>query len=577
MSGVVTDKSAVAVDRLSTRRIDEMVYIGNVAGLVNNQIINIHPVTRLDKNPAQLGSVVMAEQMGRMASRWVEKKDDIAGVETWAKLNGVTSTISSRDISLIENQRNFRKVMDVGVMKAPTEISDEDTKIAVTGLGIESINMVSNAEFSGAYAGYILYPPVGKHIYIAPTGRISTFLSMKYGGSANPVEVYVYSDDGGKTWAWYRIDLSTENSQEQGSFCADYYGNLHFVWRETIDANDKRIRYRKWTAATGGFGSIVTVSAPTGVLTVCPVIQPTPLGDTVEIVWGSDGYADDASYFQLLIREVLADGSLGTLYQLTTDGAALHRYIYFSFDYDSQGYRHIIAIAKNHATEPDPGNIWYIRQTSGGWQAKALVNSDAGDANLAHYVSNIVINKNDEVFIVYDIGTFDVTAKNPLYIKKISGGTIGSRTLVEAGDPGVGGSIPQIQLDDDDRICIIYGSNTAPDTYSMRIVSRNLSEIGSRKIIYTLPAGQEMSYIHIPWSVPPNIQGVNPNVPLQGMVMIIAKYASATPEKADIQIHYSDGAVFGATPTPSKISTHSYNIRGIVSRSKFNNGFNPVI
>jgi len=74
MSGVVTDKSPVAVDRLSTRRIDEMVYIGNVAGLVNNQIINIHPVTRLDKNPAQLGSVVMAEQMGRMASRWVEKK-----------------------------------------------------------------------------------------------------------------------------------------------------------------------------------------------------------------------------------------------------------------------------------------------------------------------------------------------------------------------------------------------------------------------------------------------------------------------------------------------------------------------
>jgi len=86
-----------------------------------------------------------------------------------------------------------------------------------------------------------------------------------------------------------------------------------------------------------------------------------------------------------------------------------------------------------------------------------------------------------------------------------------------------------------------------------------------------------MSYFHIPWSIPPNVQGVNPNVPLQGMTMIMAKYNSATPEKVDIMIHHTGNSVFGAPATPTKILTKSYNIRGIASRTKFNAGFNPVI
>lgn len=575
--GVVAARSAGKVDKLSTRRIDETLYIGNVSGLARNQIINIHPVTRLEKNPAQLMATVMADPIGSMVGKWVEKKSGISGVQTWAKLEGITSSISSRDIMLLESSKDFRKVRDVGVFKTPGEIMNEDTKIATTGLGIQSITVATNVEYDGTYGGYSLYPPVGKHIYISPEGRIGLFVAMRYGGTLVPVEVYVYSDDGGKTWTWYRIDLSTSNPQTQGSFCADAYGNLHFVWREELSPVDKIIRYRKYNAATKTFGSAQTVSVATGVMVICPMIQPTPMGDSVEIMWESEGYASDARYPQLLIREVKADETLGTLYQLTTDGTATHRYIYHSFDYDSQGYRHIMAIAKCDAVNPDLGNLWYIRQTSDGWQPKVALNTDAGDVNALHFMSNILINRHDEVYCAYDIGPFDYVSKLPLYIKQIKDGVIGPKVTVEAGNPSPGGTIPSIQADSDGRICVVYASNTAPDTYSIRSLNRALTEVGTRTIIYTIAAGYEMSYFHIPWSIPPNVQGVNPNVPLQGMTMVMAKYNSATPEKADIQIHHTGNSVFGAPATPSKILTKSYNIRGIASRTKFNAGFNPVI
>jgi hypothetical protein len=575
--GVVAARSAGKVDKLSTRRIDETQYIGNVSGLARNQIINIHPVTLMEKNPAQIMSMIMADPIGQMIGKWVEKKSGISGVQTWAKLAGITSSVSSRDIMLLESSKDFRKVRDVGVFKTPGEIMNEDTKIATTGLGIQSITVATNVEYDGTYGGYSLYPTVGKHIYISPEGRIGLFVSMRYGGTLVPVEVYIYSDDGGKTWTWYRIDLSTSNPQTQGSFCADIYGNLHFVWREELSAADKRIRYRKYNATTKTFGSIQTVSAATGVVAICPVIQPTPIGNSVEILWGSDGYASDVNYPQLLIREVNADETLGTLYQLTTDGNITHRYIYYSFDYDSLGYRHIMAIAKCDTVNPDLGNIWYIRQTSGGWQPKVALNTDAGDVNALHYMSNILINRHDEIYCAYDIGPFDYVSKLPLYIKQIKNGVIGPRVTVEAGNPSPGGTIQNIQVDSDGRICVVYGSNTAPDTYSLRSLNRALTEVGTRIIIYTIAVGDEMSYFHIPWSIPPNVQGVNPNVPLQGMTMVMAKYNSATPEKVDILIHHTGNSVFGAPATPAKILTKSYNIRGIVSRTKFNAGFNPVI
>ena len=71
--GVVAARSAGKVDKLSTRRIDETLYIGNVSGLVNNQIINLHPITRMEKNPAQLMATVMADPIGSMVGNGLKR------------------------------------------------------------------------------------------------------------------------------------------------------------------------------------------------------------------------------------------------------------------------------------------------------------------------------------------------------------------------------------------------------------------------------------------------------------------------------------------------------------------------
>jgi hypothetical protein len=192
MMGVVSSRSAGKVDILSTRRIDETLYIGNVSGLVNNQTINIHPITLLEKNPAQLMATIMSDPVGQMIGKWVEKEVGAKGLQIWYKLSGITSSISSRDITLFESSKDFRKVRDLGVMTLPAQITNEDTKIAVTGLGTQSINLVSNIEFGdGLYAGYALYPPSGKHIYISPEGRICLFIAFDYGGLHNPVELFI--------------------------------------------------------------------------------------------------------------------------------------------------------------------------------------------------------------------------------------------------------------------------------------------------------------------------------------------------------------------------------------------------
>ena len=146
--GIVVARSTTKADKLSTRRIDEIQYIGNISGLARNQIINIHPVTLMEKNPAQIMSTIIADQTGQMVGKWVEKKSGISGVQTWAKLEGITSSVSSRDLMLLESSNDFRKVRDVGVFKTPGKIMDENTQIALTGLGVQQITVETNIEFT---------------------------------------------------------------------------------------------------------------------------------------------------------------------------------------------------------------------------------------------------------------------------------------------------------------------------------------------------------------------------------------------------------------------------------------------
>lgn len=578
--GIVVARSTTKADKLSTRRIDEIQYIGNISGLARNQIINIHPVTLMEKNPAQIMSTIIADQTGQMVGKWVEKKSGISGVQTWAKLEGITSSVSSRDLMLLESSNDFRKVRDVGVFKTPGKIMDENTQIALTGLGVQQITVETNIEFTGADSRCALNPTVGKHIHLSPEGRIDMFISALVNmhiPMTNPTAIYTHTDDGGKTTTPVFIH-ATDNPQTQCSFCADAYGNLHFVWREAVGVNDIRIMYNKYNPTTKTSLIVLEISNITGVPTACPVIQLTPDDTSVEIMWLSNGYAPITNYPQILLREVNADGSMGTLQQLTTDGSATHRYTYISFDYDSLGYRHIMATAKCDTVNPDLGNLWYIRQTSDGWQPKVALNTDAGDVNALHYMSNILISKQNEVYCAYSIGPFDAVSRRPLYIKQIKNGVVGPRVTVEAGNPGPGGTYPNIQFDKNDFVGVIYQSNTVEnDAYCLRTFNRMLTEVGTKQIIYEPRDGFELFFFSTPWSTSPNIHSVNPTVPLQGMVMMISKYRPETPEKTDIMVYSTKNCVFGVPTTATKMLVKSYNIRGIISRTKFNAGFNPVI
>jgi len=578
--GIVVARSTTKADKLSTRRIDEIQYIGNISGLARNQIINIHPVTLMEKNPAQIMSTIIADQTGQMVGKWVEKKSGISGVQTWAKLEGITSSVSSRDLMLLESSNDFRKVRDVGVFKTPGKIMDENTQIALTGLGVQQITVETNIEFTGADSRCALNPTVGKHIHLSPEGRVDMFISALVNmhiPMTNPTAIYTHTDDGGKTTTHVFIH-ATDNPQTQCSFCADAYGNLHFVWREAVGVNDIRIMYNKYNPTTKTSLIVLEISNITGVPTACPVIQLTPDDTSVEIMWLSNGYAPITNYPQILLREVNADGSMGTLQQLTTDGSATHRYTYISFDYDSLGYRHIMATAKCDTVNPDLGNLWYIRQTSDGWQPKVALNTDAGDVNALHYMSNILISKQNEVYCAYSIGPFDAVSRRPLYIKQIKNGVVGPRVTVEAGNPGPGGTYPNIQFDKNDFVGVIYQSNTVEnDAYCLRTFNRMLTEVGTKQIIYEPGDGFELFFFSTPWSTSPNIHSVNPTVPLQGMVMMISKYRPETPEKTDIMVYSTKNCVFGVPTTATKMLVKSYNIRGIISRTKFNAGFNPVI
>lgn len=578
--GIVVARSTTKADKLSTRRIDEIQYIGNISGLARNQIINIHPVTLMEKNPAQIMSTIIADQTGQMVGNWVEKKSGISGVQIWAKLEGITTSVSSRVLMLLESSNDFRKVRDVGVFKTPGKIMDENTQIALTGLGVQQITVKTNIEFTGADSRCALNPTVGKHIHLSPEGRIDMFISALVNmhiPMTNPTAIYTHTDDGGKTTTYVSIH-ATDNPQTQCSFCADAYGNLHFVWREAVSVNDIRIMYKKYNPTTKTSLITLEISNITGVPTACPVIQLTPDDTSVEIMWLSNGYAPITNYPQILLREVNADGSMGTLQQLTTDGSATHRYTYISFDYDSLGYRHIMATAKCDTVNPDLGNLWYIRQTSDGWQPKVALNTDAGDVNALHYMSNILISKQNEVYCAYSIGPFDAVSRRPLYIKQIKNGVVGPRVTVEAGNPGPGGTYPNIQFDKNDFVGVIYQSNTVEnDAYCLRTFNRMLTEVGTKQIIYEPGDGFELFFFSTPWSTSPNIHSVNPTVPLQGMVMMISKYRPETPEKTDIMVYSTKNCVFGVPTTATKMLVKSYNIRGIISRTKFNAGFNPVI
>jgi|GEM_PF-3757890 hypothetical protein len=573
--------STIKLDPLGARRIDETYYIGNKSDLVGSQIINIHPVVALEKGLSLINAVSIYDQGGNLMSKWSEAQNlDIGTSQLWTKLNGMTSTNALRVLTILGDwYQYFNKFDDAGTFgHDPNQINSQGdgSKKVVTGIGSAAITLATDAIFAEDYdiwGPFALYPLHGRHVYISPEGVFYVSMAIKYGGSAEPCALYGKSIDSGLTWAWTKLNTANAYRQTDVTFAVDKFGDIHFVWQEVIDVNVWNIRYRKLTTSTGALGTAGYVNFDVTKHNYAACIQANTDGEKMCVCWCGDGYGATPAAANICLRVINADGTFEAVEDITANGGAGADFYYngCALDFDSSGYRHILAYTENG--DVSKTNLLYIRETSGGFDAPKTINSDGADADHMEHYSKILVNKNDDAIVAYSIGA--TGAINPLYIKRIVAGTVGTRTLVEAGGAGIGGTLPQIQLDSSNRIVIAYMSGG--HSYGYRILSPTFTVIGPRYVVHTVAAGTTLSFFHIPWGIPPVMNGINPNIIQQGVIMLSAAIKDATPEKTDISILFKGNCVLGAPVLPSGISKYTYNIRGAINRSKFNSGFNPAI
>jgi len=571
--------STIKLDPLGARRIDETYYIGNKSDLVGSQIINIHPVVALEKGLSLINAVAIYDQGGHLVSKWSEAQNiEIGTSQLWTKLNGMTSTNALRVLTILGDwYQYFNKFDDAGTFgHDPNQINSQGdgSKKVVTGLGSSEVVVLTDAicdDVVNLWGPFAIYPLHGRHIYISPEGVFYISMGIEYGGSAKACALCGKSVDGGLNWTWTPLNTGNTYEQSNVTFAVDNHGDLHFVWQEEVNVNVWNIRYRKLTASTGALGTLGYVNFDVTRHNYAPCIQANTDGSRMCVSWCGDGYGALPDRANIVLRTINANGTFEAIETVTAAPILDLYYNGTCLDFDSNGYRHVLAYTENG--DYSKTNLLYFRETAGGFDDPQQINSDVGDADHMNHYSKILVNKNDDAIVAYDIGL--VGHVNPLYIKKITAGVIGPRTLVEAGGAGIGGTLPQIQLDSSNRVVIAYMSGG--NTYGYRVLSPTFTVIGPRSEIFKLAAGQTLSFFHIPWGIPPVMNGINPNIIQQGVIMLAAYIHDATPEKTDISILFNGNCVLGAPVLPSGISKYTYNIRGAINRSKFNSGFNPAI
>lgn len=586
---ISTKTQATKRQHLDGRSVTDIIYYGDSVLVTSDHIAKIpkHTFKGKDNNSiAEFKNLKLVDQTGSSIAKWTEPRNiDLGQPAAWLKLKGISSPGVPRPITILGgNPFATNQFDDSGVFipGAPIQTNDsgEASKINITGVGTEAILVLQNVEHSNFedYGGYALYPSIGKHVYISPNGVIYLFVSMKSNGSTRPRVNLGFSSTGGRFWTWVELDPTWNVHQDAQNMTADIDGNLHLTWLArdgdtgtTLDPSS--IIYAKLNIKTNVI-SKQTISVNANQHGFSPMIGLRPDGRSVEIMWCSMGYGSNPAYPNIISRVVNSDLSLGSIVVLTTDGVEHSYPRYVSFVYDSLGYRHIAVIYSAH--DNTLLNGYYIYETSGGWQPRILINSNGSDPNNMHYISNILIDKKDVKYVVYDIGPFDRTSKNPIYIKKIVNGSLGARTVVQAGNPNMGGTVPQIQVNEDGYILVIFMSNTSPDTFQYRKLSPIDLTVLENVTIYTAPAGTDLSYFQTAWGIPPSIQNVYPNVPKQGIMMISADYLTADPTYANIRMFFNGNVVMGATNTFG-VATRTVNIRGSINKTKLNNMANPAI
>ncbi len=751
-------KTNASVPIQKGRRVSTVEFISpvNTANLLTNiseAVLNIK-----QNNLNFLKNTLLADIGNKPISKWI----DIEESKSWLKINGLSTGNIPMRVKVIGGNPVFEKMFDAdGVFNSSIPLQKDvfgvASKIRVTGLGEALITLFTNVTYSNAYAGYALYPPGSRQIYLAPNGMLYTVFSMIYDGSPHSRAIFGESDDGGLNWTRFVLNVTATEGDAHTTMAVDKYGNIYFVWAETNHENllidiiysklnmlsnvfenqniittinpDLSFDFTEFTESdaaseitvasseidfnfslnTGsdayvvaslgssidGYearfilhinsieigGSIILcaltdeLNAPYSCKAVwvdieryqwvstgyririkasdgididtattvlesntdiyCKLIHPaggntvrligydnadmtnivinmtltssyinynksylyalylnkmgitgsaignisnlnlnernvSPMaqldadGSTIKVCWLGSMFN---KYPNLYGRSILPDGSLTPIETISTWGSDIYYMEYVTMDIDSNGYRHMMFITRRLTT--NNFNLYYVYENASGWQPAQLLNSELDEQNLAHYMSNILINIDDHVYIAYDVGPFDSTSKTPLYLREIINGVIGSRITVQPGNPDVGGTIPYMQFDKDYNINIVYMSNTSPDTYNTRKIINGV--VGEKHILYTVEDGRDLSYMHTPINIAPKISNVRPNISQENLFFIFADYATGVPGAVDIKLGYTAKCIMGAPAIAPRVRTKSYNIRGCINRSKFNN------
>jgi hypothetical protein len=573
----IASKIQSKIQPLDARSIQEVCFLGDTS--VSANLITDIPksilVGKSQDSIVEIKSIQLSDLNDQTQPKWIEDYNtEIEKSTAWLKLEGILSTIRPVSIMSCVPSDMFA---DAGafIPGAPAQInsSGEASKILITGIGNKEVVLFTDATYSNAYAGYALYPSVSRQMYLSPEGNLYIFISLIYGGSAHSRCIYGKSTDGGVNWVWTEVDPTEAEGHAHTALAVDKYGDIHFVWATTDHTNLLyKLKHAKLNVKTGVIGSISTINDNAKIWNICPSIQIASDGEKLHIMWLSA--TDSTAYPNIYSRTVNFNGSLEAIEQITSDGGSNISYQYITMDTDNNGYRHVVSIAKKNATTEF--NIYYKYENGGGWQAAQQLNYEADENKAAHYMSNILIDKNNNIYIAYDIGPFDSTTKTPLYIRKLFNGSTYPRVTVQAGNPDIGGTIPHMQFDKNENITIVYMSNTAPDTYNARNITKNL-EVGDRIILHEVEAGHDLSYIHTPTGMFPNISGINPNVAQQNLFYVYADYVTGVPGAIDIKLGYVRDCIMGNPILPPRLNVNNINIRGSISRSKFNGMANPAL
>jgi len=592
MSIIVNKLLTARAQRMDARRIHNLIFVGDISKNTNDFIVDVPGSAFSGKSQRDINAIKnlsVLDTAGNSLARWTEDYNvNISNSKTWIKLSGLLSWPNVPRPVQILGGRPFSNWDDAGVYSpiAPSQTSSlgEAAKIAVTGLGTAPVRVLTNIQSSDEfnYAAWALYPPVGKHIYVDPNGTIYLFVSMKYNSSTTSKVVLGKSTTGGKSWSWSQVDTGWASHQMNQSMIADKAGYLHFVWERhsgnPTQLGDSVIMYAKLNTNTAVLSTPMAVAVyDANHHSSSPSIALRTDNLSVRVVYSSSGYGSDPSWYNVISRVVYANGSMSAVEVVTTN-ASINGYCrYTSISIDKDGYKHVMFVFGNNVSTVF--NAYYTCYDADAvWEAPILINSE--NANVLHYASNILIDAKNIKYISYDIGLpYDShTSKNPLYIKRIVNGVLGSRVLIQSGAPSMGGTVPTIQMSEDGYINVIFMSNTNPDTYQYRKLSPIDLSVVSSRTLYTVTSGRDLGFLHTPWSIPPDIDNVFPNVPKQGIMVIGSDYVDgASPATANINLFFDNNVIMGASEIPLNNVTSTINIRGSINRTKFNRMANPAI